>query len=398
MSEDQKMSPLEWRATSSLAAVSSVRMLGLFLILPVFSLYAEGLPENPSHTLIGVALGVYGLTQAALQIPFGWASDRWGRKRVICVGLLVFAAGSFVAAASSNIYFIILGRALQGAGAISAAVVATAADLTTDSNRTKAMAVIGVSIGVAFAVSIVIGPLLGASIGVPGIFALTGFLALCAIAITRFVVPEPGGGMADEANTGRFFPVLRDRELFKLNYGSFALHAALMALFLVVPLSLRDAGLKPDAHWQVYLPVIVMSFVGMLPALLYGDRKGKTKTVFALAIAGLLAGEVLLAKNNGSVLGLSFSLLVFFTAFNLLEALLPSLVTRISPPAAKGTAIGVYSSIQFLGAFAGAAIGGLILQHHGADAVFMFGGLLIALWGLLAITMRAPEVRTVWQT
>ena len=392
------MSPLEWRATFGLAAIYGLRMLGLFLILPVFSLYAEGLAGSPSHTLIGVALGAYGLTQAVLQIPFGWASDRWGRKPVIYLGLLIFAAGSFVAAASDSIYFIILGRALQGAGAISAAVVAMAADLTSDTNRAKAMAVIGASIGVTFALSIVIGPPLGASIGVPGIFALTGVLALCAIAVIRFVVPEPNVSSTAGLESAKFIPALRDPQLLRLNYGSFALHAALMALFLVVPVLLRDAGLKPDDHWQVYLPVIVLSFAGMLPALLYGDRRGKTKVVFALAIVGLLAGQFLLAKNNDNVLGLSFSLLVFFVAFNLLEALLPSLVTRISPPSAKGTAMGVYSSIQFLGAFAGAAAGGWIVQHHGVDAVFTFCGLLIALWGLLAITMRAPEARTVLQS
>lgn len=392
----EQMSPLEKRATFGLAAIYGLRMLGLFLILPVFALYAEGLPGNPGHTLIGVALGAYGLTQALLQIPFGWASDRLGRKPVIYLGLLIFAAGSFLAATSSNIHLIILGRALQGAGAISAAVIAMAADLTHDTNRAKAMAFIGASIGVTFALSLIAGPALNVVIGVPGIFALTGVLALAAIAVVRFVIPDPKlsafHGDA-EAEPAKFLPVLRDRELIRLNYGSFALHATLMALFVVVPSLLRDAGLDANEHWQMYLPIVVLSFACMMPAMLYADRRGRTKGVFAIAILVLLVSELLLAANYGTLLGLSAAMLVFFTAFNLLEALLPSLVTRISPPSAKGTAVGVYSSVQFLGAFVGAAVGGAISERLGAGAVFLFCALLVALWAILAMTMRAPEVR-----
>lgn len=390
------MSPLEWRATFGLSAIYGLRMLGLFLILPVFALYAEELPGEPGHTLIGVALGVYGLTQSLLQIPFGWASDRLGRKPVIYLGLLIFSAGSFLAAISSDIHVIILGRALQGAGAISAAVIAMAADLTHDANRAKAMAFIGASIGVTFAVSLIAGPALNALIGVPGIFVLTGVLGLVAMGVVRFVIPDPGKSVFHEdaePEPAKFLPVLRDRELIRLNYGSFALHATLMALFVVVPSWLRNAGLAADDHWSVYLPVVVLSFACMVPAMLYADRKGKTKSVFAVAIFVLLVSEILLATNNQSLLALAISLLVFFTAFNLLEALLPSLVTRISPPSAKGTAVGVYSSVQFLGAFGGAAAGGWIFEHYGGHAVFLFCGLLVAVWAILAMTMRAPEVR-----
>ncbi len=390
------MSPLEWRATAGLAGIYGLRMLGIFLILPVFALYAEGLPGSPSHTLIGVALGAYGATQALLQIPFGWASDRFGRKPVIYFGLLLFAAGSFVAAATHNIYFIILGRALQGAGAISAAVMAMAADLTSDQNRAKAMAMIGASIGVTFALSLVLGPSLDALIGVPGIFALTGVLAILAIAVVWSLIPDPSlSSFHDDAEPRpeKFMDILRDTQLVRLNYGAFALHAVLMALFVVLPFTLRDAGLEVNRHWQVYLPVIALSFVVMLPVMLYADRAGKTKAVFALGVTTLLAGALLLAKFDDGLSKIGGSLLVFFAAFNLLEALLPSLVTRTSPPGAKGTAIGIYSSIQFFGAFVGAAMGGWVSESYGREAVFVFCALLIALWSLLAFTMRAPETR-----
>jgi MFS family permease len=392
----KKMSPLERRATAGLAGIYGLRMLGLFLILPVFALYAEALPGSPSHTLIGVALGAYGVTQAILQIPFGWASDRFGRKPVIYFGLLLFAFGSFLAAATHNIHVIILGRALQGAGAISAAVMAMAADLTSDQNRAKAMALIGASIGVTFALSLVLGPWLYASIGIPGIFALTGVLALCAMAVVRVLIPTPPvSSFHDDAEpqAEKFVDILRDSQLMRLNYGAFALHAVLMALFVVLPFALRNAGLDGNHHWQVYLPVVALSFVVMLPAMLYADRARKTKAVFALGVATLLAGAVLLAEFDDSLLNISFGLLVFFAAFNLLEALLPSLVTRTAPPGAKGTAIGVYSSIQFFGAFFGAAVGGWLSEGYGSEGVFLFCALLILLWGILALTMRAPEGR-----
>ncbi len=392
----EKMSPLERRATAGLAGIYGLRMLGLFLILPVFALYAERLPGSPSHTLIGLALGAYGVTQAILQIPFGWASDRFGRKPVIYFGLLLFAVGSFIAAATDNIYFIILGRALQGAGAISAAVMAMAADLTSDQNRSKAMALIGASIGVTFALSLVLGPTLDALIGVSGIFALTGVLALAAIAVVRVLIPNPPLSSFHEdaePQPEKFMDILHDSQLMRLNYGAFALHAVLMALFVVLPFSLRDAGLEGNHHWQVYLPVVSLSFVVMLPAMLYADRAGKTKTVFALAVATLLAGAVLLAELDGSLLKISFGMLVFFAAFNLLEALLPSLVTRTAPAGAKGTAIGIYSSIQFFGAFAGAALSGWLSERYGGESVFLFCALLVLIWSILALTMRAPDSR-----
>lgn len=388
------MTALELRSSFTLAGVFGLRMLGLFIILPVFALYAETLPGGRDHTLVGIALGAYGLTQAVLQIPFGWLSDRWGRKPTIYLGLLLFALGSVVAASATSIGWVIAGRVLQGAGAISAAVIALASDLTRDEVRTKAMAIIGITIGVTFALSMVLGPVLGRWIGVPGIFALTGVLALGAIAVVRFRVPDPVAVVGIAPDRPRFADVLRDPQLARLNVGIFVLHAVLMALFVVVPFALRGAGLAGNEHWKVYLPVMLGAFVLMAPVMAMSERRGKQKPVFVGAVALLVIAEVILATMGASVVAIAGALLVFFTAFNLLEASLPSLISRIAPAEAKGTAVGVYSSIQFLGTFVGAATGGWLSQHHGAPAVFGFCGTLTLVWLGVALGMNVPVLRT----
>lgn len=388
------MTAEERRASISLAAIFGLRMLGMFIILPVFAVYAENLPGGRDHTLVGIALGAYGLTQAILQMPFGYFSDRFGRKPMLYVGLLIFAAGSFLAAAAPDIYWVIAGRILQGAGAVSAVVMALAADLTREQHRTKAMAMIGATIGLTFGLSMVAGPALNRIIGVPGLFALTGVLALAALGVIYGIVPNPSGlarAAADRPEAGLFGKVLKDPELARLNFGILALHAALMALFVVVPFTLRAAGLPPDNHWEVYLPVMGGSFVLMVPPLIWAERKGQIKPVFIVAIAMLLAAQGLLAAFPESLRGTASALLVFFVAFNLLEAMLPSLVSRLAPAAAKGAAIGVYSSVQFLGTFIGAAAGGFLSQHYGAPAVYGFCGVLTALWLLTAASMRPPR-------
>jgi MFS family permease len=393
-----KMSPIELRATAGLAGIYGLRMLGMFIILPVFAFYAEHLPGGVSYTLVGIALGAYGLTQAILQIPFGWLSDRIGRKPVIYIGLILFAIGSFVAASATDIYVVILGRVIQGAGAISAAVMALAADLTREEHRTKAMAAIGMTIGATFALSLIIAPALNRVIGVPGIFAMTGVLALLAMVVVFRIIPDPviSRFHSDtEASAGRFQNVLRNPQLLRLDFGVFALHATLMALWLVVPLSLRTTGLAADHHWQVYLPVLLLSMVLIVPAIIYGEKKAKLKQVFVISVAVLLASQVMLAYAFDSLWGTTLALLVFFTAFNLLEATLPSLISKIAPVGAKGTAIGVYSSVQFLGAFVGATAGGYLYQHYGASALYAFCGALLTLWLIFAVTMKAPAaVRT----
>lgn len=390
MSFPQRMTPQELRASVGLAGIFGLRMLGMFIILPVFALYAQRLGGGHSHTMIGIALGAYGLTQACLQVPFGWLSDRWGRKRTIYFGLAIFALGSFVAAAASDISLVIVGRVIQGAGAISAALIALTADLTRDEQRTKAMAIIGMTIGGTFALSMVAGPLLDDVIGVPGIFAMTGILALAAMLVVRFVIPDP----PVIARNAAIPPVpvrtiLRDPQLMRLNYGIFALHAVLMGLFVVVPFSLQ-AHMPSGEHWRIYLPVMLGSVVLMVPPMLMMERGGLQKPVFLGAIGVLIAGTVLLALSGSGVLPIVAGLLVFFTAFNLLEATLPSLISRLAPMGAKGTAIGVYGAIQFIGTFCGAAAGGWLSQHFGAAAVFGFCAILGAIWLLLAIGMRVP--------
>jgi MFS family permease len=382
----------ERRATVGLAGIFGLRMLGMFIVLPVLALYAEHLPGGSDHALVGLALGAYGLTQAILQVPFGWASDRWGRKPVIVAGLAIFAIGSFIAAWAPTIEWTIVGRTIQGAGAISAAVIALVADLTRPTVRTRAMAVIGMTIGATFALSLVVAPALAPLIGVPGIFVMTGVLALAAIAVLKMSVPEANAPAARADTRANWKLALADRELLRLNYGIFALHAGLLALFVQVPFMLRDNGVAPSRHWLVYLPVLAISVAVMLPALWQADRPRRGKPVFVGAVALLFVGQAMLAVAGASLPLTIAALVVFFTAFNLLEAILPSLVSKFAPPEIKGTAVGVYSSVQFLGAFVGAAAGGWLSQWHGPAAVFGFCLALTALWLAIGASMTAPPV------
>ena len=388
------MSPLELRASLSLASLFALRMLGLFLILPVFAVHARDLPGGASQTLVGLALGVYGLTQGLLQIPFGMASDRWGRKRVIVLGLVLFAVGSFVAAAAQDIYVVIAGRALQGAGAISAAVMAMATDMTRVQHRTKAMAMMGGSIGLMFALSLVGAPWLYPLIGMGGLFALVGVLALAGIGVTLLVVPTEPSASHDprrEVRLAMLLAVVSDPELLRLNLGIFILHVVQIAIFVVIPVALvSHAGLPLSEHWKVYLPVVLGSFALMAPPLLHAERRGRLKFLFLAAVVLLAAVELGLAvcfDNFPFLVGL---LLFFFIAFNILEACLPSLVSRIAPASSRGTALGVYNTTQALGLAVGGSIGGWLAQHFGDRAVFVFGFAAVALWLLVASSMRVP--------
>ncbi len=385
------MTPLELRASIGLSGIFGLRLLGMFVILPVFVIYAEQLPGGDNLTLVGIAIGAYGLTQALLQIPFGWWSDRIGRKPVIYAGLVIFAAGSFVAALAPNIYIIILGRTLQGAGAISAAVIAMTADLTREEQRAKAMAMIGSTIGLSFALSLIASPWLNRMVGVPGIFAMTGVLAAAAIIVMwRYIPDAPATPPAPGRALRDFWNVLKDPQLARLNWGIFALHAALMALFIVVPFALRDAGLALADHWQVYLPVMLGSFVLMLPPILQARDGIKLRRWFIASVALLLAAHLALPWLGGNLWRLSLFLLAFFAPFNVLEAMLPTLTTRLAPLQARGTAVGLYSTIQFFGTFLGAVAGGFLYQHWGATAVTAFNSALLAIWLILAYGMRVP--------
>ncbi len=392
-----RMSPVELRAGVSLGSLFALRMLGLFLILPVFAVHAPQLAGGDNLTLVGIALGAYGLTQAVLQIPYGMAADRYGRKRMIVIGLLVFALGSFVAAVATDIYLVILGRAVQGAGAISAAVMALAADLTREEHRTKTMAVIGASIGLMFALSLVAAPALYRGLGMAGIFALTGVLALLGIVVTLRIVPrEPAlhAEAAADLAPATLGGVVRDAELLRLNFGIFALHVAQMAMFVVVPTLLVERGALAVAdHWKVYLPVVAVSFVLMVPPLLAAERHGRARRLFLGSIALLGAAQVWLTGWATGVGSIALGLLAFFVAFNLLEAAIPSLVTRVAPGRAKGTALGVYNTTQAFGLFAGGALGGVLAKHFGPGGVFVSCAVLMAVWAAVAAGMTVPPLR-----
>jgi MFS family permease len=389
-----RMTRDEKRAGASLASIFALRMLGLFLILPVFAVHAQGIPGGDNLTLVGIAIGAYGLTQSMLQIAFGAASDRFGRKRVIIIGLLIFAIGSFVAAFAQDIYWVIAGRILQGAGAISAAVTALAADLTREQHRTKVMAMIGSSIGLVFALSLVISPVLYRVIGMGGLFGMTGILALAAILLVLYVVPEPPPPEHHDDGPIPFSKIAFDPQLLRLNFGIFTLHLAQMAMFVVIPLALVNAGgLALPNHWKVYLPALLLSFVLMIPAIIVAEKKNKTKPVFNGAIGMILLTQIGFWMFGEGVWSLGFFLFVFFVGFNILEASLPSMISRIAPPQSKGLALGIYNTTQALGLAVGGALGGFLAQRFGADAVYVACGLLTLLWLGFGLTMAPLPVR-----
>ncbi|TAK92621.1 MAG: MFS transporter [Burkholderiaceae bacterium] len=382
------MSRLEIRTSATLASIFGLRMLGLFLILPVFAVHARSLPGGGNTMLVGIALGIYGLTQGVLQIPFGIASDRFGRKPVIVFGLLLFALGSLIAALAPDIGWTIAGRAVQGAGAISAAVTAFIADATREEHRTKAMAMVGSTIGLTFALSLIFSPVLYRSIGMAGLFGLTGVLSLLAIGVVLYLVP-PAPQMPPPDSSLTASQVIFKPELLRLNVGIFTLHLVQMAMFVVVPpLLIEQGGLPLSEHWKVYLPVVLISFALMVPPIIYAERHGKMKTVFVAAIALLALVQLGWVMLPHSLLTMAAILLAFFVAFNILEASLPSMVSRVAPPGAKGLALGVYNTTQALGLFAGGALGGVLSKYFGATAVFGLSLVLSLVWWLVARGMR----------
>ena len=393
------LSSIERRAVAALSGIFSLRMLGLFMFLPVFSLHAH---EYPGHTplLIGVAIGVYGLTQGVFQVPFGVLSDRFGRRPVIAAGLLVFALGSVVAALADDIWGIVAGRALQGMGAVAAAVMALASDLTRETHRTRVMATIGASIGVAFALALILGPVVTETAGISGLFWVTAVLAVVAIGVLHLAVPAP----PRMANPGRtalagLATALRDRQMLRLNAGIFILHTIMVATFVVLPIALRDrAGIDGADHWMVYVGVLLASVIFTVPLIIVADRANRSRSVLLIGIVVLGLGLAGLARAPaGGVVAFILCLVVYFVGFNTLEASLPAMVSRVAPMRARGAALGVYSTLQYLGAFAGGIIGGWLLGAGGEHmALAACAGLCIA-WMLIAMGLREPRRLSVEQ-
>ncbi len=386
--------PFEKKVVASLASLYIVRMLGLFMVLPVLTLYGQDYRGATAATL-GFALGIYGLSQALLQIPYGLLSDRFGRKPLITLGLIIFALGSVVAATSDSVWGLILGRGLQGAGAIASVIMALVADSTDEQNRTKAMAMLGVSIGIAFAMALILGPIVTGWWGLSGVFWLTCGLSLSALVILWVLVPPVPLVVAQRDTLpaiGMLKRTLSEMELLRLNLGIFALHFSLMAMFVVFPHLLADyLDLPREAHWQVYLPVISIAFILMLPFVIVAEKKRKMKPVFLLAVATLVVVQLLLAFLPKLPVVLVGCLFLYFFGFNLLESTLPSLMSKIAPAATKGTASGVYSTCQFFGTFLGGVSGGLVATHWGATGVFILCALVLGVWFIVAMAMRPPR-------
>ena len=391
------MTPFEKRSVASLALLYATRMLGLFMVLPVFVLYSEDL-QGATSVLIGLAIGIYGLSQALFQIPFGSLSDRFGRKPLILLGLGLFLAGSVVAAMATDIYTMIFGRFLQGSGAIASVLMALISDLTSEDSRTKAMAMVGMSIGVSFSLALVLGPLIASFSGLSGIFWCTAAMAFLGMVWLLWFVPNPAQSIRNRESRvfkDQLSGVLRQPELLRLDLGIFVLHMILTAIFIAVPVSLiEQAELPSNDHWWVYLSVMLLSFFAMVPFIIVGEKKRKMKAIFLFAISLLSLSALSLSWTQTLLWSFWLSLFFFFMAFNLLEASLPSLVSKLSPAGSKGTAMGVYSTCQFMGAFVGGLLGGIILSDYGITGVFVLAAVSALIWLFVASWMNNPNPET----
>ena len=390
-SADNQLSKDEWRISGILSGVYALRMLGLFLVLPVLSLYAAELAGSQKSLWIGWAMGAYGLTQACLQLPFGMVSDKWGRKKTIYIGMTMFIVGSFIAAAATSIEWLVLARALQGAGAISAVITALMSDLIRDSVRTRAMSMVGMSIGLTFALSLVAAPLLVSVIGMSGLFVLTGVSMLLAMFAVYKYVPDP-----EKIVSSNRLPALQvalQPQLWRLNFGIFALHAAQMALFISLPFLFLQMGIAQEAQWKVYAPMVLFGMVLMVPVIIYGEKKRKLKQTLLFAIGMMVVAQAMLATKHNAVMVMTAALVIYAIAFNVLEAILPSMVAKFAPAEQRGAAMGFYSTAQSIGLFIGGVAGGGLFSRFGFEGVFVFATALMLIWWAIAATGAAPKPR-----
>ncbi len=398
MNKSSRMNKVEKRAAVTLSSVFALRMLGLFMLLPVFSLAGQQL-EGYSPVFIGLAIGAYGLTQAIFQIPFGWLSDRFGRKPVILVGLFLFALGSVVAALSDHIYGVILGRLLQGCGAIASAVMALAADLSRDEQRTKIMASIGMSIGAAFAVAMILGPGLTELLGLSGIFWSIAILSVVAMLVITFLTPNPESQFVQRdaiASPQQVSSIFKDGQLMRLNFGIFSLHFLLTSFFVVFPLRLADLNIALINHSWVYLVTMLGAIAVMLPMIIIAEKKRLHARVMLIGVIMIAMVQLLFGFQQVSLVYLVLAMVVYFAGFNLMEALLPSMISRMAPLSGKGTALGIYSTFQFSGAFSGGPVAGLIMQYSGADGVYIAGAVIATFWGFLLLGLKNPPALTAY--
>ncbi|NVK23487.1 MAG: MFS transporter [Gammaproteobacteria bacterium] len=390
-SAPEKLNALEKRAAVSLASIFSMRMLGLFMLMPIMAVYGQDL-SGVSPFWIGLAIGAYGLTQAVFQIPMGWLSDRFGRRPIIVVGLIIFAIGSLIAGIANSIEMVTFGRAIQGMGAIASAVLALASDVTREEQRPKVMAVIGMSIGISFAVALVVGPMIANSFGLSGVFLATAVMAIIGVVIVYTIVPisytqsNSGEVTASRSNISE---MLTNGQLLRLDFGVLVLHWMMTSIFVALPILLTDSGMNINDHWQLYLPVLFLSFVFMVPMIIIAAKKSIEKQVFLIAIILIISASIVMAVSH-SFWPLALTVFIFFIGFNFLEASLPAHVSRLAPAGQKGTAMGVYSSSQFLGAFLGGVSGGYIAGSFGFSYLFAANGIIALLWLVLALGMKLP--------
>lgn len=387
------MNPSELRSALALAGIFGLRMLGLFLLLPVFSIHAKDLPGGDQAFFIGLALGIFNIVQACFHIPLGRLSDRIGRKKVVLWGLSLFVAGALICAAKDDLLWISIGRGVMGAGAISAAVSAWVADLTREQVRSQAMALVGASISLSFAVSLVVAAPLYRMISLSGMFLVLAILGAVAMVVAYFVLPNNRPEIHAQQDSLKV--VFLRPELMRLNIGVFVLNATQVAMFLVVPRLLEQAGFPLSAHWQIYLSVVLLSFIFMVPLLIYGEKKQRIRLVLLAAIILLVIAEIIFTQAS-SVMLIAVALLIYFIGFNLLEALQPSLVTRYAKES-KGTALGIYNTTQSIGLFTGAVMGGLLMDSHGDLSVFVMGAAMLLCWLIIAWSMRELPAKVVDQ-